>query len=196
MDNIITGSMDGDLTPKALSLDGHADSDSPRDNHSTASSDSDSGNPVADERPGGRGRAAVGNGRGFDTSGHGDVAAEPTLDKAERPFRPFSAALMNAHSKEAFMSPAELAAGLDDMSPLQQVRMLRQASKRDPHFDLPASIVCCKWTNGEHWAVLEANLQSKELRVLYVDPFDGRQKVWAVTKTLEVYQEEDAKAAS
>ena len=71
-----------------------------------------------------------------------------------------------------------------------QVRRLRQASRRDPHFDLPAAVVCCKWTNGEHWAVLEANLDTKELRVLYVDPFDGRQKVWAVTKTLEVYQEQ------
>lgn len=73
-----------------------------------------------------------------------------------------------------------------------QVRAVRQGPRRDPHFDLPGSIVCCKWTNGEHWAVLEANLQTKELRVLYVDPFDGRQKVWAVTKTLEVYKE-DAK---
>lgn len=80
------------------------------DAHSTASSD------------GGHGTHAVGNGRGFDASGHGDVAEEPHLDEAERPFRPFSAALMNLHSKEAFMSPAELAAGHDDVSPLQQVR--------------------------------------------------------------------------
>jgi hypothetical protein len=76
-----------------------------------------------------------------------------------------------------------------------QVRMVRMASRRDPMHDLPRNVLCCKWTNGNNWAVLEANLESKEFRILYVDPFDGRQKVWAVTQSLRVYKEQQQAAS-
>lgn len=72
--------------------------------------------------------------------------------------------------------------------------MVRMASRRDPEHDLPANVLCCKWTNGDNWAVMEANLDSKDLRILYVDPFDGRQKVWAVTRSLQVYKDQQAAA--
>lgn len=77
-----------------------------------------------------------------------------------------------------------------------QVRMVRMASRRDPEHDLPNNVLCCKWTNGDNWAVMEANLDSKDLRILYVDPFDGRQKVWAVTRSLQVYKDQQRDAAS
>lgn len=121
VDNIITGSMDGGDTPG-----GPRDGDT-SDARSTTSSESGDGSHAH----------AYGNGRGFDPSGHGDVAEEPHLDEAERPFRPFSAALMNLHSKEAFMSPAELAAGHDDISPLHQVRPLPQAETLPPSAHQP-----------------------------------------------------------
>lgn len=70
--------------------------------------------------------------------------------------------------------------------------MVRMASRRDPEHDLPNNVLCCKWTNGDNWAVMEANLHSKDLRILYVDPFDGRQKVWAVTRSLHVYKDQQA----
>jgi hypothetical protein len=75
-----------------------------------------------------------------------------------------------------------------------QVGLARVASRLhiDPEFDLPANVLCCKWTNGEHWAVMEANLESKDLRIIYMDPFDARQKVWAVTRSLQVYKERQA----
>lgn len=70
-----------------------------------------------------------------------------------------------------------------------QVRKLREARQRDPSKDLPSSVLCAKWSTGDSWAVLEANLQSKEFRILYVDPFDGHQKVWNVSRTYEAYVE-------
>ena len=71
-----------------------------------------------------------------------------------------------------------------------QVRKLRDARRRDPTTDLPSSVLCAKWSSGDNWAVLEANLQSKEFRILYVDPFDGHQKVWNVSRTYEAYTEQ------
>ena len=70
------------------------------------------------------------------------------------------------------------------------MRRLREARQRDPSRDLPSSVLCAKWSCGASWAVLEANLQSKEFRILYVDPFDGHQKVWNVSRTYEVYAEQ------
>jgi hypothetical protein len=70
-----------------------------------------------------------------------------------------------------------------------QVRRLREARQRDPSRDLPSSVLCAKWKCGDSWAVLEANLQSKEFRILYVDPFDGHQKIWNVSRTYEAYLE-------
>ena len=57
-----------------------------------------------------------------------------------------------------------------------QVRRLREARQRDPQIDLPGSVLCCKWSDGNMWAVLEANLESKDFRIIYTDPYDGHQK--------------------
>jgi hypothetical protein len=65
----------------------------------------------------------------------------------------------------------------------------------DPEYDIPSNVLCCKWTNGENWAVMEANLESKDLRIIYMDPFDGRQKFWAVTKSLQVYKRQAASSS-
>jgi hypothetical protein len=130
---------------------------------------------------------------GFDSSGHDNITSTFEISDAEKPFRPFSAALVNLMAKESLLSPAALASG-DNLTPLQKVRLLRMASRRDPQLDLPSNVLCCKWTNGDMWAVLEANMESKDFRILYVDPFDGRQKVWSVTRTLEAYKEQFAES--
>jgi endonuclease YncB( thermonuclease family) len=69
------------------------------------------------------------------------------------------------------------------------VRRIHEARQRDPQTDLPHSVLCAKWCKGDSWAVLEANLQTKDFRILYVDPFDGHQKVWNVSRTYEAYLE-------
>jgi hypothetical protein len=73
---------------------------------------------------------------------------------------------------------------------VRQVRKLREARKRNPDEDLPRSVLVCKWSLGDSWTVLEANLQTKDFRILYVDPFDGNQKVWNVSRTYEAYLEQ------
>ena len=71
-----------------------------------------------------------------------------------------------------------------------QAQAMKEACLRDPSTDLPRSVLVAKWSKGDTWAVLEANLESKEFRILYVDPFDGHQKVWNVTRTYEAYVEQ------
>jgi hypothetical protein len=70
-----------------------------------------------------------------------------------------------------------------------QVRRICKAVRKkvDPSLELPRNVLCMKWRNGAHWAVLEANLETKEFRILYVDPYDGHQKSWNVSLTLEAY---------
>jgi hypothetical protein len=45
---------------------------------------------------------------------------------------------------------------------LQHLRKLRVARRRNPGEDLPGSVLACKWSLGESWTVLEANLQTNE----------------------------------
>ena len=49
--------------------------------------------------------------------------------------------------------------------------------------DLPRAVLCMKWSKGEHWAVLEANVQRKVYRILYSDPRDSKSKIWNVSCT-------------
>lgn len=76
-----------------------------------------------------------------------------------------------------------------------QVRRLREARRRHHAHDLPRSVLVAKWSHGDSWAVLEANLQTKDFRILYVDPYDGHQKIWNVSRTYEAYLEQARRAA-
>lgn len=70
-----------------------------------------------------------------------------------------------------------------------QVRRIRNTIRQevDPTLELPRNVLCMKWRNGPHWAVLEADLESKEFRILYVDPYDTDLKAWNVSLSLEAY---------
>lgn len=69
------------------------------------------------------------------------------------------------------------------MSADMQAEACHKAMARKHKRDLPRAVLCMKWSKGEHWAVLEANLQRRVFRVLYSDPRDGRSKVWNVSCT-------------
>jgi hypothetical protein len=66
-----------------------------------------------------------------------------------------------------------------------QAEACRKATKRDSMSDLPRNVLCMRWSRGEDWAVLEANLTSKDFRILYSDPRDCKAKVWNVSCTYQ-----------
>lgn len=64
-----------------------------------------------------------------------------------------------------------------------QGKACRTASKRVKSTDLPREVICMKWTNDEHWVVLEGNVKTKAFRIIYSDPRDGQSKVWNISCT-------------
>jgi hypothetical protein len=64
-----------------------------------------------------------------------------------------------------------------------QGKACRMASIRDKSDDLPREILCMKWTHGDQWVVLEANLKSKAFRIIFTEPVDRTLHVWNISTT-------------
>jgi hypothetical protein len=64
-----------------------------------------------------------------------------------------------------------------------QGKACRMASIRDFKDDLPREILCMRWTLGNQWVVLEANLKSKQFRIIFTEPVDEDIHVWNVSTT-------------
>lgn len=57
-----------------------------------------------------------------------------------------------------------------------QAASCAQAIERDRKRDLPNRLLVMKWTNGDSWACLDADLKTKQFRVIFSDPHDGEPK--------------------
>ena len=61
-----------------------------------------------------------------------------------------------------------------------------KAIARDREHDLPNRVLVMKWTQGDHWVVLDADLKEKRFRIIYSDPSKhGTAKVWNVSSSYE-----------
>jgi hypothetical protein len=71
-----------------------------------------------------------------------------------------------------------------------------EAIQRDKQRDLPKRALVMKWTQGDAWAVLDADVRDKRCRIIYSDPKDNKPKVWDVTGTYERFTQQPAEAAA